>query len=336
MLIEAGEYFIEIKTPDKTIKKRVGNKETALKVIKQLEIKQPLTIDTFNDVSFRWFENYVKKRLRPGTIERYESTLKIINPVIGTKFIDKIKRSDIKTLLNNEIEKGKSQTSVELMRTVISSVFNYAIDEELIKHNPTTNILKSLNLKKQQQKEINPYTKDEARQFLEICKNHYPESYPFFMTAFNTGLRLGELLALDWHDIDLVERKIKVYKSYKRKELTGTKTGKTRYVDISDKLYEILKAEYKKTGIVFVNNKGKRHEQNTIGKHFKRILKRFDLRKIRFHDIRHTFISILISNGAKLLYVKEQAGHSSIKMTIDVYSKWLPNDDNLEINKLDI
>ncbi|ETR68161.1 MAG: hypothetical protein OMM_10816 [Candidatus Magnetoglobus multicellularis str. Araruama] len=46
--------------------------------------------------------------------------------------------------------------------------------------------------------------------------------------------------------------------------------------------------------------------------------------------------SILISNGAKLLYVKEQAGHSSIKMTIDVYSKWLPNDDNLEINKLDI
>ena len=97
-----------------------------------------------------------------------------------------------------------------------------------------------------------------------------------------------------------------------------------------------MKAEYKKTGIVFVNNKGKRHEQNTIGKHFKRILKRFDLRKIRFHDIRHTFISILISNGAKLLYVKEQEGHSSIKMTIDVYSKWLPNDDNLEINKLDI
>jgi integrase len=65
-------------------------------------------------------------------------------------------------------------------------------------------------------------------------------------------------------------------------------------------------------------------------------LKRFELREIRFHDIRHTFISILISNGAKLLYVKEQEGHSSIKMTIDVYSKWLPNDDNLEINKLDI
>ncbi|ETR68803.1 MAG: hypothetical protein OMM_10154 [Candidatus Magnetoglobus multicellularis str. Araruama] len=60
MLNEAGEYFIEIKTPDKTIKKRVGNKETALKVIKQLKIKQPLTIDTFNEVSFRWFENYVK------------------------------------------------------------------------------------------------------------------------------------------------------------------------------------------------------------------------------------------------------------------------------------
>ena len=236
------------------------------------------------------------KRLRRGTIERYEHTLyKSIVPVIGLKSIERIKRSDIKTLLNNEIEKGKSKATIELMRTVISSVFNFAIDEELVKYNPTNNILKSLNLQKQQQKEINPYSKDEARQFLEICKQHYPESYSFFMTAFHTGLRLGELLALDWPDIDLTNRKIKISKSYKRGELTGTKTGKTRYVDISDKILEILRAEHKQSGPVFINSRGKRHEQNTIGKHFKRILKRFDLREIRFHDIRHTFISLLIS-----------------------------------------
>ena len=337
LLNKEGVYFVEIKTSDKTVLRRVGDKETGYKVINQLKGKQPVVIDTFEDVAHRWLENYVKKRLKRGTIERYESMLnRIIIPVIGLKGINKIKRSDIKALLNNALDQGISRSTVELIRTVVSSIFNTAIDEELVKDNPTTNILKSLNLKKEQQKEINPYTKDEVRQFLDICKNHYPQSYSFFMTAFSTGLRLGELLALNWPDINLSERTIKVSKTYKCGEISGTKNGKTRFVDISDKLYEVLSAEHKKTGIAFVNKKGKRHEQNTMGKHFKRILKNHDLRVIKFHDIRHTFVSLLISSGANIVYVKEQAGHSSIKMTIDVYSKFIPNDNQLEINKLNI
>jgi len=337
LLNKEGVYFVEIKTSDKTVLRRVGDKETGNKVINQLKGKQPVVIDTFEDVAHRWLENYVKKRLKRGTIERYESMLnRIIIPVIGLKGINKIKRSDIKTLLNNALDQGISRSTVELIRTVISSIFNAAIDEELVKDNPTNNILKSLNLKKEQQKEINPYTKDEVRHFLDICIKHYPQSYTFFMTAFSTGLRLGELLALNWSDINLSERTIKVSKTYKRGEISGTKNGKTRFVDISDKLYEVLSAEHKKTGITFVNKKGKRHEQNAMGKHFKRILKNHDLRVIKFHDIRHTFVSLLISSGANIVYVKEQAGHSSIKMTIDVYSKFIPNDNQLEINKLNI
>jgi len=334
-----GIWYLEIQANGKTALKKVGDKQTGLAVIQKLKDKQPFIMNSFQDVSKQWLDKYVSKRLRLWTKERYQHALENkILPVFGEKSIDTIKRSEIKHFLMDQLDAGQSKSSIELYRTVISSVFNYAIDDEIINHNPTNNILKSLNLEKERKNKVNPYTYDETRKFLETCQKHYPDTYPLFMTAFHTGLRLGELLALEWTDIDLNNRKIKVSKSYKRGVTSGTKTGKTRYVDISDKLLTVLHAEREtsQSNYLFINSKGKRHEQNTIGKHFKRIIKNAGLRKIRFHDIRHTFISLLISSGAQIVYVKEQAGHTSIKMTIDIYSKWIPQDNVLEINKLNI
>jgi len=338
LINKKGIWYLEIKANGKTTLKRVDDKQTGLAVIQKLKSRQAFTLNSFQDIAKQWLEKYVSKRLRVWTKERYQDALNKILPVFGEKSIETIKRSEIKLFLLEQLDEGQSKSTIELYRTVFSSVFNYAIDDEIIKHNPTINILKSLNLEKEKKIEINPYTYEETRQFLDICQKHYPKTYPLLMTAFHTGLRLGELLALEWSDIDFDNRKIKVSKSYKRGLTSGTKTGKTRYVDISDKLFIVLKIEFQTSlsKYVFINSKGKRHEQNTISKHFKRIIKRFDLRDIRFHDIRHTFISLLISNGAKIIYVKEQAGHSSIKITIDIYSKWIPQNNALEINKLNI
>ncbi|MBF0449224.1 MAG: site-specific integrase [Candidatus Magnetomorum sp.] len=339
LIEKKGVWYLEITANGKTVLKKVGDKQTGLAVIRKLKDKQPFIMNSFQDEAKQWLEKYVSKRLRIWTKERYQHALENkILPVFGSKSIGAIKRSDIKSFLMEQLDKGQSKSSIELYRTVMSSVFNYAIDDEIITHNPTINILKSLNLEKDEKNEVCPYTYDETRKFLDICEKKYPATYPLFITAFQSGLRLGELLALEWNDIDLDNRKIKVSKSYKRGVTSGTKTGKTRYVDISDKLFNVLHAERKtsQSNYLFINSKGKRHEQNTIHKHFKRIIKNAGLRDIRFHDIRHTFISLLISNGAQIVYVKEQAGHTSIKMTIDTYSKWIPKDNALEINKLNL
>ncbi|MCE5333613.1 MAG: tyrosine-type recombinase/integrase [Desulfobacteraceae bacterium] len=88
------------------------------------------------------------------------------------------------------------------------------------------------------------------------------------------------------------------------------------------------------TGIIFHSN-GNYIEQNHIRKVFKRLLTKAGLREIRVHDIRHTTASLLLSDGASPVYVKEQLGHTSIQMTVDIYGHLIPSSNRGAINKLD-
>ncbi len=199
----------------------------------------------------------------------------------------------------------------------------------------------------QEKQEIDPLNHEEVALFLETCATYYPEHYPFFFTAFRTGMRLGELLALKWEDVDWHGKFILVRRSYKRGRLTPTKSGKQRRVDMSDQLISILrdfyltrKKEALEAGIGKVEDfifhrRGKPMEQNSIRYPFKRILEKAGLRKIRFHDIRHTFASLLLSAGASPVYVKEQMGHSSIQITVDIYGHLIPSSNREMVNRLD-
>jgi integrase len=190
-------------------------------------------------------------------------------------------------------------------------------------------------------------TREEVALFLDICSIQDPEHYPFFLCAFRTGMRLGELLGLQWGDVDFHGKFIRVARSYKLGRLTPTKTGKIRRVDISDQLIEVLKAlhvarkrEAMKTGTgevveVIFHRGGKPMEQNYIRRVFKRLLAKAGLREIRLHDTRHTFASLLLSDGASPVYVKEQLGHSSIQMTVDIYGHLIPSSNREMVNRLD-
>jgi integrase len=128
----------------------------------------------------------------------------------------------------------------------------------------------------------------------------------------------------------------------------GTKTGKNRRVDLSDALLHDLQTlkkkrqtEYLKEGKneipvwVFCNKEGKPLEYyNLKHRHFERCLAAAGLRRIRFHDVRHTFASLLIQNGESLAYIKDQLGHSSIKMTVDVYGHLVPGANRAAVNRL--
>jgi integrase len=161
-------------------------------------------------------------------------------------------------------------------------------------------------------------------------------------------MRLGELLALQWGDIDFAGRFIEVRRNLVAGRVTSTKNSKRRRVDMSLKLTETLrehhraakaaslKAGRKVPAWVFTTPEGTALDgDNVRHRVFYRLLDAADLRKIRIHDIRHTFASLLIQNGEPLTYVKEQMGHSSIQVTVDVYGHLVPSANRAAVDKLD-
>ena len=160
--------------------------------------------------------------------------------------------------------------------------------------------------------------------------------YAFFYTALKTGMRRGELLALEWSDVDFKSAKIWINKQIYRGKVTTTKTGKERYVDIPNTLIEVLKLLYKEGTLskyVFHRNGKPLHPWNMENTYFKPLLNRCNkqldeenqIRKFRFHDLRHSFATYLLSHGVPVKYVQERLGHSSARMTLDVYASFLPS-----------
>jgi integrase len=195
---------------------------------------------------------------------------------LGKISLDQIKRSHIRDALLNISKKGLSKSSVSMARNVISGTIEYAMEEELVTTNPTNGVLKKLGLDGRNRPLVQPMTADEVSLFLGICSLHMKKCYPLFLCAFRTGMRLGELLGLRWGDIDWNSKSVQVQRSFRHGKLTGTKTRKSRRVDMSDQLVEELrglltnrKKEAMATGTgevveTIFHTGGKTTSQNTI------------------------------------------------------------------------
>ena len=162
-------------------------------------------------------------------------------------------------------------------------------------------------------------------------------------------MRLGEVLALQWGDIDFSGRFIEVRRNYVRGRITKPKSGKTRRVDMSQQLTETLhhllmqrKAETLRRGWralpewVFCSETGGLLDKDNLRKRvFYRSLAKAGFRQIRIHDLRHTYASLLIQQGESLAYIKEQLGHHSIQVTVDIYGHLVPGGNTAAVDRLD-
>lgn len=354
----SGEWWLFITHNGQRKSKRVGrDKVEAQKIAKILEAKLVLgefrldgdkTLPRFREYAQEWLENTVKSTRSISTYERYRDILaKYVLPGIGEKNLDKITRSDVRKVLLGVHQRGLSSSSVRLTRDVIGGIMVTAVDEELIGSNPVSNILKRMGLEKTVKGAIESLTPAEVKHFLDVCSEGFPEYFPFFLCAFRTGMRLGELLALQWGDVDWNQSYIQVERSFKRGKIGKTKTGKSRRVDMSEQLKLILRklltqrkrealkaVEGEEIAWIFHQN-GSPISQNSVRNVFKRILKKAGMRQIRIHDIRHTFASLLLTNGETPVYVKEQMGHSSIQITVDIYGHLIPSSNRQAVNRLD-
>jgi len=194
---------------------------------------------------------------------------------------------------------------------------------------------------------INPLTAVEVRRVLDQAKARFSGFYPLLLCALRTGMRRGELLGLQWGDIDFAGQFIEVRRAVVRRQVTSTKTHRIRRVDMSPQLSGTLKelketrsleASLKGTAMpewAFLTPHGHRMTTEVLQKAFYACLDGAEIRRVRFHDCRHTYVSLLIQQGANDKYIQQQLGHGSISITLDIYSHLFQGDHRHEVQRLD-
>jgi len=242
-------------------------------------------------------------------------------------------------------------------------MLNEAVERKPLVANPATKLGKLYREASTVREQVDPFTAEEIPPLLEATHTHHGhENYVIMLTLFHTGMRASELAGLQWPDVDFRGRFITVRRQYNEGKIRRTKTKKIRKIDISDTLLHELQAlkkrrkeEYLGRGkneipewvflspgqIIWEEGKpvGHKEGQPLRMRHYRsrvflRACDKAGIRRRRLHDTRHTFASILLMNGESPVYVKEQLGHSSIKLTVDIYGHWIPGSNRQAVNRL--
>ncbi len=276
------------------------------------------TADTIKTYGDRWLESK-KGELAASTYQEYEAVLRNhIYPVLGSKLFAKVTKPQIRALITAKRDEGYDAATIRNMLAPVRGMYNQAIEDGEPVGNPAAKFGKQNRGKSSAL--INPYTKEEVSTFLQKALQLRPADYPLYLCAVRTGLRRGELIALRRSDIDFEKRLIHVQRSYSRHGVIKTpKSGKTRLVDMSAQLTGVLQELPESDEALFKSKTGGYLDPSNLYKAFQAFLEEAKLRRIRFHDLRHTFATLHIKNNQSLAYIRDQLGHSSIEITVNVY-----------------
>ncbi len=289
---------------------------------------------TLTEWTYKHLFTNVKPTVVPGTFERYMETYKnqIKDSPIGDMKIKDIQPIHIQKFLNEK--KSLSRSSIKKIYLLLNVTFKSAIANNLIRLNPTLEVkLPSSEVKP---KEIEILTLDEQRAYMKVLERH--KQGTLFLTALYTGMRIGELLALKWDNVDLEDATITVCESLRRVRVYEddgssesklvTKSPKTekgyREIPIPKPLLLELK-KYKlssnksNVNLVFCTKAGKPLQYTYIWRTHRSLCEKADIRPTTIHALRHTFASRSIEAGIDVKTVSELLGHTDTQTTWNTY-----------------
>ncbi|WP_246215514.1 tyrosine-type recombinase/integrase [Listeria valentina] len=342
-------------------KKNIKTKAEAENLIayyKRLYYQSALPVNqktTFEEIGQTYFSSYTVNH-KPTYIRTQKGYYNHrILPYFKNTLIAKTNKKvciEFRDYLLNDNKNPLSNNSINKHMILLKKIFDVAIDENLISINPC-NSIKKLKVEKEKMKFWTPL---EFKQFINSLKDNEYIYKVFYTTAYLTGMRSGEMLALKWEDIDFLRNEIHVNKTLSRvnKEniITSPKSSTSnRYITINSKLSSLLQ-EWKnyqsnllqsylldKHSIldahVFQYNMELPARENFSTKKIQKICKRTNLTPIRLHDFRHSHVALLINNNEDTVTIKERMGHASITTTIDTYGHLFPNKQKSMSDKFD-
>jgi integrase len=312
---------------------------------KGTEITKGMYVDpkgaTVESFFTEWLE-YKRTRVRIGTYVNYEKTIqKHIIPHLGRHKMDKLSAPHLQrmyTKLLNPDEGNLRATSVKEVHTLISTVLKQAVKWGVVQRN----VAQLVDPPRRDTKSMQTWSVDQVQTFLDAAQDS--KYYVVYLMAITTGMRKGEILGLHWDDVDIPGRRLQVVRTlgYYKSTLTigppKTDSGR-RTVTFPDLLADALTkhrkqqvearmkmgAQYNDAGYVFARPDGSPVKIDGLRGDWRRLMREIDVPTITFHSLRHTHATLLFQQDVHPKVVQERLGHSSVRITLDIYSHVIPS-----------
>ena len=286
----------------------------------------------------KWKEDYLTVqqrlgRLKPSTLRSYQSNLDgHIAPFFGAMALSEVRLASVQEFIKALLGKGLSPKTIGNVIVILKEMFKHAVQWGHLDANPVQYVERPRG----EDKEMDVFTPDEIRRLLGAQDEPL---LTLLLTAVLTGMRQGELFGLQWEDIDFARDVIHVRRSLWHGTLGTPKSRRSRRaIDMPPTLEQALQQQStsRRSEFVFCSERGTPLDaDNFRHREFPAALRRAELRRIRFHDLRHTYTSLLIAHGAHPKYIQAQLGHASIQTTLDRYGHLMPQLHQAEAQKLD-
>lgn len=289
---------------------------------------QKAQVGTVADLLDTWF---AQADLKKSTETGYKRMIeKFWKPEIGHIRVDKLRHSNITTALKKKADlSGKTRNNY---LSVLSAALDLAVHDDLIEKNPTDRI----EAASWQKRQVDPFTQEEAEAILAHIRDKHPQqAWNLFEFWFFTGMRTGELIGLEWDDVDLRSKTVLVRQSFVTDQMEDTtKTSKPRTVNLNSRAMAALTRQkawtYLAGNRVFHDpgtNQPWAYEQNARKRYWKPTLKALGIRYRRPYNCRHTYATLGLMAGANPAFMARQLGHG-LKVFFEDYADWINGDQN--------
>lgn len=321
--------------------------DTKAEVKKKLSLIQAeVALDEYMDETTmtvaQWLDEWLRDfvDVKNSTWKRYELDVRLrFKPYFGNMKLKDLNALTVQRTYGQLLRSGLSPKSVCNAHGTLHEALQRAVKLGFIKRNVSDDV----DLPKVRHQEMNPLKDEQVSRFLEAAQQD--RYYDVYYLAIFTGMRESELVGLTWDCVDFKKGYIRVYRQYVdtkdhvegRKRLnkfTTTKNDKERIVEPAPQVMDMLrevKAKQKDQqeaagekwsnpeDFIFTNKDGSPINSHTLFNHFKAIARSIGLEKVRFHDLRHTFATLSLQNGADIKTVSSTLGHATVAFTMDKY-----------------
>lgn len=323
--------YVAFRLDGKTTLKRISDKISEAKRAKR-EIAGQVERGEFSslkditvaELARQYLEEKSTQGLRASTLAGAEQHIRLgLLPKLGKRKLRGIRKPDIVALLKGWLDGGMSPATARKYLATAKAVFKKALEDGYISRSPAG----AVRPPKHTVPQVELLTSDETKRLLQEATG---QPRLIILTALLSGLRAGEICALSWGDIDLVEGVISVRRSFTRGRFEEPKTEKSRRdVSIPPQLVDALARakpeDADDDSLVFSNKAGQPIERsNWLHGSWHPILEAAKVPKVKFHTLRHHFVSVMLDAGEKLTFIQRQVGHTDLSTTLNVYSHLLP------------